>query len=146
MPRARSAVLALGVALAACGNEPAPVPDVRTPENPRGERNLNLKAAGVQLDAPRNWDGIAPDGPLAGGVESRRATLAVWRYPRVEPLPATRGQLRRVRELLLERVRVRDPTFEPRAVVADYKAGNLTMWSSTQVPHFLRLFLSLNPG
>jgi carbon-monoxide dehydrogenase large subunit len=30
--------------------------------------------------------------------------------------------------------------------VADYRAGSLTVWSSTQVPHFLRLFLAILLG
>src|SRR5436305_6002080 len=33
--------------------------------------------------------------------------------------------------------------IEPRGVLADYRAGSLTLWSSTQVPHFVRLFLAL---
>ena len=36
--------------------------------------------------------------------------------------------------------------IEPRGVLADYRAGSLTMWSSTQVPHFIRLFLALLLG
>jgi carbon-monoxide dehydrogenase large subunit len=36
--------------------------------------------------------------------------------------------------------------IEPRGLLADYRAGSLTMYSSTQVPHFLRLFLSLQLG
>jgi aerobic carbon-monoxide dehydrogenase large subunit len=36
--------------------------------------------------------------------------------------------------------------IEPRGVLADYRAGSLTVWSSTQVPHFLRLFLSILLG
>jgi carbon-monoxide dehydrogenase large subunit len=32
--------------------------------------------------------------------------------------------------------------IEPRGVLAEYRAGKLTVWSSTQVPHFLRLFLA----
>lgn len=36
--------------------------------------------------------------------------------------------------------------IEPRAVLAEERAGHLTVWSSTQVPHFLRLFLSLMLG
>ncbi|HEX8104166.1 MAG TPA: hypothetical protein VF533_16225, partial [Solirubrobacteraceae bacterium] len=97
---------------AACGNARTPVPDVRAPQAPRGERSVDLPAAGVHFAAPANWNGIRPEGPLVGGIESRRATLAVWRYPRTEPLPRTRAELRRVRDLLIERVRLRDPTFE----------------------------------
>src|SRR5262245_2463282 len=36
--------------------------------------------------------------------------------------------------------------IEPRGVLADYRAGALTLTSSTQVPHFLRLFLALQLG
>jgi carbon-monoxide dehydrogenase large subunit len=36
--------------------------------------------------------------------------------------------------------------IEPRGVLADYRAGELTVWSATQVPHFLRLFLALQLG
>jgi carbon-monoxide dehydrogenase large subunit len=36
--------------------------------------------------------------------------------------------------------------IEPRGVLADYRAGSLTVWSSTQVPHFLRLFLAILLG
>ncbi|MDQ3769516.1 MAG: molybdopterin-dependent oxidoreductase [Actinomycetota bacterium] len=36
--------------------------------------------------------------------------------------------------------------IEPRGVIADYRAGSLTVHSSTQVPNFLRLFLALLLG
>jgi aerobic carbon-monoxide dehydrogenase large subunit len=36
--------------------------------------------------------------------------------------------------------------MEPRGVLADYRAGMLTVWSSTQVPHFVRLFLAILLG
>ncbi len=36
--------------------------------------------------------------------------------------------------------------IEPRGVVADYRAGELTLWSATQIPNFLRLFLALMLG
>src|SRR3954453_8102052 len=36
--------------------------------------------------------------------------------------------------------------IEPRGVLADYRASMLTLHSSTQVPHFLRLFLALQLG
>jgi len=42
--------------------------------------------------------------------------------------------------------RISGAPIEPRAVVADHRAGSLTMWSSTQVPHFLRLFLAIMLG
>ncbi|HEX4110469.1 MAG TPA: xanthine dehydrogenase family protein molybdopterin-binding subunit [Solirubrobacteraceae bacterium] len=36
--------------------------------------------------------------------------------------------------------------IEPRAALADFRAGELTMWSATQVPHFVRLFMALLLG
>jgi carbon-monoxide dehydrogenase large subunit len=36
--------------------------------------------------------------------------------------------------------------IEPRAVLADFRSGDLTVTSSTQVPHFLKLFLALCLG
>src|SRR5947209_1151586 len=36
--------------------------------------------------------------------------------------------------------------IEARGVLADYRAGSLTVWSATQVPHFLRLFFALLLG
>jgi aerobic carbon-monoxide dehydrogenase large subunit len=36
--------------------------------------------------------------------------------------------------------------IEPRGVLADYRAGSLTMWTATQVPHFVRLFLAILLG
>jgi carbon-monoxide dehydrogenase large subunit len=36
--------------------------------------------------------------------------------------------------------------IEPRGVLADYRAGSLTIWSATQVPHFIRLFLAILLG
>ncbi len=36
--------------------------------------------------------------------------------------------------------------MEPRSVVAKFEAGELTMWTSTQIPHFVQLITSLNLG
>jgi carbon-monoxide dehydrogenase large subunit len=33
--------------------------------------------------------------------------------------------------------------IEPRASLADFRAGHLTLWSSTQIPHIMRLLLSM---
>jgi carbon-monoxide dehydrogenase large subunit len=42
--------------------------------------------------------------------------------------------------------RIAGAAIEPRAVLADFRADKLTVYSSTQVPHFLRLFLSILLG
>jgi len=42
--------------------------------------------------------------------------------------------------------RIAGGAIEPRGVLAEFRADRLTVYSSTQVPHFLRLFLSLIIG
>src|SRR3954452_22707025 len=39
--------------------------------------------------------------------------------------------------------RMAGAAIEPRGVLAEYRAGQLTVWSSTQVPHFVKLFLAV---
>ncbi len=59
------------------------------------------------------------------------------------------GQLAAADVVIERRVvnhRVAGAPIEPRGVLADYRAGSITVWSSTQVPHFLRLFLALLLG
>jgi len=42
--------------------------------------------------------------------------------------------------------RIAGAPIEPRGVLADYRTGSLTLWTSTQVPHFVRLFMALLLG
>jgi carbon-monoxide dehydrogenase large subunit len=42
--------------------------------------------------------------------------------------------------------RISGAPIEPRAVLADFRSGDLTVTSSTQVPHFLKLFLAIILG
>ncbi|HKE80444.1 MAG TPA: molybdopterin cofactor-binding domain-containing protein, partial [Solirubrobacteraceae bacterium] len=42
--------------------------------------------------------------------------------------------------------RIAGGAIEPRGVLAEWRGDRLTVWSSTQVPHFLRLFLSMLLG
>ena len=124
----RTALATLCAALlAGCGNDPTPVPDVATPRAPEGERTVRLKAAGVRFEAPVNWSDLPARGRRAGGIQSNRATLAVWRYERSEPLPESRAQLERVQELLVERVRQRDPGFELEETSYDRRGGARTI-------------------
>ena len=103
--------LLLGLGAAGCGERAKPPPDVRTPLLPVGSRKVILGAGEVRFRGPVNWTDVVPRPPRLGGIESRRAILAVWRYPRTEPLPQGRAQLARVGDLLLAEVRRRDPTF-----------------------------------
>ena len=42
--------------------------------------------------------------------------------------------------------RIAGAPIECRGVIADYRAGSLTLYSATQVPHFVRLFMALLLG
>src|SRR5215213_2630755 len=42
--------------------------------------------------------------------------------------------------------RIAGAAIEPRAVLAEFRADKLTLWSSTQVPNFVRLFTALIVG
>ncbi|HWE15028.1 MAG TPA: xanthine dehydrogenase family protein molybdopterin-binding subunit [Solirubrobacteraceae bacterium] len=42
--------------------------------------------------------------------------------------------------------RIAGAPIEARGVLAEYRAGMLTLWTSTQVPHFVRLFMALLLG
>ena len=99
-------------ALAGCGNERASAPDTATPQAPVGTKPTRIDD--LRFTSPANWPDLPPQGRLAGGIHSRTARVAVWRYPRTEPLPADREALREVRDLLVDRVEQRDPTFELR--------------------------------
>ena len=112
--RAAVLVLLLALGVAACGNERTRPPDADTPVTPEGERPVRLKQAGLRFTAPGNWPDLPRVDPREGGIRSGRATLAVWRYTRSQELPRTREELERVRDLLLERVRTRDTTYEAR--------------------------------
>lgn len=100
------------IGLAGCGNDRTPAIDVDTPARPSGERVVRLGESGVRFRAPGNWPDLPAAEPRVGGIRSGRANVAVWRYVRSQELPETRAGLERVRDLLLGRVRERDPGFE----------------------------------
>jgi hypothetical protein len=108
----RVSLIALA-ALAGCGNEAQRPPQVVAPDPARGERVIRLDEAGVRFTGPFNWrDLVVGQTGAVGGVQSNRGALAVWRYERGEPLPDDEEALEEVRDLLVERVEARDPSFE----------------------------------
>lgn len=96
---------------AGCGNDRTEPPETQVPESPAGHRTDEYPEAGISFRAPANWTTIARQGSRLGGIQNKRATLAIWRYPRSEPLPRTAAELKEVEQLLIERVKRRDPTF-----------------------------------
>ncbi len=102
-----AAFLALG-----CGSEPQRPPDVGTPGPPGPLLPLTL-SQGVSLDIPGAWklEQGQPEGPLLVKLTSGRATIAVWYYPRTEPLPRTRTDLEATRDSLVAAIKTRDPEY-----------------------------------
>jgi hypothetical protein len=89
--------------LAGCGNSRTPVPNIVVPAKPNGNQTMSYPAAGVSFRAPRNWT-VTPgkELPLVATVTSGHVQVALWRYPRKEPLPATAAALEQARSLLVK--------------------------------------------
>jgi hypothetical protein len=112
--RRPAAVSALLVALLAsgCGRERIEAPDVARPVTPEPAVEQRYPAAGIIFERPANWPFDPGEAPLVASTSSGDATIALWRYPRSEPLPDDTESLADAQEQLEAAVRNRDPTFE----------------------------------
>jgi hypothetical protein len=120
---ARIAPLLLAAALAGCGNSRTPVPDVTRSADPTGWTSAQYPAAGVRVRLPRNWPLAPGTAPAVASATSGRATVALWRYPRTEPLPRTGAQLAAARRAVVSAARARDATLRVAAVRPTTVAG-----------------------
>jgi len=107
--------LAVGVLCAAaasgCGDRRTPPPDIGRPANPVSFSRAIFPTQGVIFRGPTNWLLIHGYPPEVATIHDGQAFVAIWRYPRVEPLPATTTELRADIPALLRAVRARDRTF-----------------------------------
>lgn len=108
-------LLALAALAAGCGRDRLAVPDVERPAAAGGTQPVAYGAAGVRLRLPRAWRFEDGADPLVTSGGSGTATVALWRYPRAEPLPRTRRALRDARKALEAAAKVRDQTFSLRS-------------------------------
>ncbi len=107
------AASAAAVLLAGCGNDRTDPPDIGKIPAPTGFRDQTFIKEGVFFRAPRNWRVIPGDAQFqVATVAAGDAQIGVWRYPRTEPLPETRAQLRAARKALIAQVQNRDATFK----------------------------------
>ncbi len=106
------AAAAAAVLLTGCGNDRAPVPELGLIPTPKAFRDAPFLAHGVQLRAPVNWRVVNGEGTHLATVAVGDAQVAIWRYPRTEPLPETRAQLAAARQALVAQIERRDPTFK----------------------------------
>ncbi len=109
-------ILALAALAAGCGAERVATPDVTRPVTDGPRAAVAFPAAGLKFDAPRAWRFTEWDAPLVATTSSGTATIAIWRYPRTEPLPRDEPALDAAEEALLGAIRTRDPRFEERGV------------------------------
>ena len=113
MRRASSfACAAAAIVACGCGNQQAEPPDVSLPAHPVGTTPAFFGQQGMRLGVPGGWHLYHGTAPLVATVQSGTATIAVWRYPRSEPLPKTAAQLTQARDLLLQTAKARDETFK----------------------------------
>ncbi len=106
-----------------------------------------------QLPAVLDLERAASDDALVHDTLGTNVS-AVWTYDSaeagtggdVEQAIATARESGVVIERELRQQRLIPAFMEPRSVVADPTGEQLTVWSSTQVPHFVRIFLALVLG
>jgi hypothetical protein len=79
---------------------------------PNAFRAVRYPADGVSLKIPANWREVQGTDTQISTVAVGDAQIALWRYPRTEPLPETRSQLDAARLALVAQVESRDPTFD----------------------------------
>ncbi len=94
-----------------CGNRRSGVPDLVSPERPGKLGSYKYPEAELRFSAPSNWTQNAARRPLVAVLVSGRATVAVWRYRRREPLPETQAALSDARAQLTDAARRRDRTL-----------------------------------
>jgi hypothetical protein len=113
VPRPGCAALlaCLPLLAAGCASHATPVPDVTTARAPTGWSPARFESGGLRLHVPANWFSTATTSPQVAAVSSGSATVALWRYPRAEPLPVARPALVNARRALIGAVRRRDRTF-----------------------------------
>jgi hypothetical protein len=100
--------LTLAALVAGCGNERQRAPDATGTQKPAKATRVAYPAGGVSLAAPRNWYRVPGNRPLVAYIVSGPAVVAVWRYPRKEPLPAARSELEQAQANLSDAAHARD--------------------------------------
>jgi hypothetical protein len=112
MRRAPLPILAAATLAAGCGNQQSKPPDPTTPAPVAGRTTVFFDAQGLRFRAPADWRVRPGPAPLVATLQSGTASVAIWRYPRTEPLPRTKAQLGQARGLLLAAAHARDSTFK----------------------------------
>jgi hypothetical protein len=110
--RRLTCALAAVALLAGCGNDETEPPDTTTPGPRLGSNATTFPQHGISFQAPAGWNVDQGRPPLIVTLATGQATVAVWRYPRSEPLPKSQAELKGARDALLAAAKRRDDTFE----------------------------------
>ncbi len=102
----------LALLAAACGRERLDVPDVSRPAPVGRFNDVSRPAVGLKFRLPSTWTAQEGRAPLVLTSTSGTATIAIWRYPRTEPLPDDSEALREARSRLVDASRTRDASFD----------------------------------
>ena len=105
------AILIAAAAVGGCANEQTPAPDVTTPGPPLGSSRQSDPGSDLSFLVPSGWRFDRGTPPLVATIATGRASIAIWRYPRTEPLPSTREELDRALDGLVAAAKARDATF-----------------------------------
>jgi hypothetical protein len=104
---AAAALLAAG-----CGAERVRPPDASQPFTTQPPTPRSFPAAGIHFRAPGDLAFAPAQAPLVTSTSTGTATIAIWRYPRTEPLPRDDAALDAAERALRGAVRTRDPRFD----------------------------------
>lgn len=113
-----AAVSAVALSVAACGSDS---PDDAAPRSAADSGAFPQQ--GVSFTPPADWSVNEGKGHLVATAQAGSATVAVWRYPRTEKLPASKLQLQAARDSLIGLSKKRDATFEQIKTAATTIAG-----------------------
>jgi hypothetical protein len=118
------AIACLLLGFAGCGNSRVHAPDPETARDPGGWSEARFGASGVSLLAPRNWALRTGTAPLVATLFSGAGVIAVWRYPRSEPLPSSGAAMRAARRRLVRAAQERDSTLTLRQALITRVGGS----------------------
>lgn len=108
----RPTVLLTAALLAAgCGAERVRPPDPSQPSISPAPATRAFPEAGVRFRAPADLRFSRGEPPLVTSATTGSATVAIWRYPRTEPLPRDDAALAEAEAALKEAARRRDGAF-----------------------------------
>jgi hypothetical protein len=100
----------LAAAFAGCGNSRTAPPSLNRPLTPSATRIVTVAPQGLQFRMPRNWALTERQPPLVATISSGPAIVALWRYPRQDPLPGSPAALEADARRLVAAIRRQDPT------------------------------------